>query len=554
MKVTETQIREYLAKVFASTEKTAQYNSTNEMYDCICGWCGTMSPLSRPAFIKEFGAAVTAEAERGARADLEAWRAEYEASEWAARKAEADAHEADGQPCPVEGCFVWGLSSGLKCDGGRGYMDEMENHYFVVNEHGSVSRSLLHVERVVRVSADELDRNTLADELAADGNLPGGSYYEDSEHLQMGAPYALNYTRVVAVTDGLRYYYIDSEGVDYARYIYFGSKWKEFFAIQYESYVRMKDAEKSAEEKRQMEDHAASVAAYAARCKKWESIMQPVAGLELSVKALGRNTREGKSARRKLHSTRRANILAMCGKAFPGVKFSLTKHDGWGEDWVLSYTDGPTEKHFEEAVDLDLFTTHWDTFDGMTDCADVMHVDDDFCDFARLYMGASGTGGIKVERDMSDNVRGTLRKRVLEVVPEMDGDNGGRGFLRNDLPASMRSGIGSLIDWTEFNSNWVCVGTIVLEMFEHTDYYTSPASPSVTKKKVVQESARVSSVLTVGQYSERAIVVRGYSDAQYKELVELGGRYNRRLKGGPGIIFSKKRGDAVTEYITAHSA
>ena len=56
--------------------------------------------------------------------------------------------------------------------------------------------------------------------------------------------------------------------------------------------------------------------------------------------------------------------------------------------------------------------------------------------------------------------------------------------------------------------------------------------------------------LTAEEYSERATVVRGYDEAQYNELVALGGKYNRRLKGGPGIIFStKKHGEAVAEYI-----
>lgn len=88
--VTKEEIRKQLTIIFASAAKSASYFSNNEQYEGFCGWCGVMAPLSRLAFFKTFGEVVTIEAETGARADLENWRKEYQTSEWAAHKTEAD--------------------------------------------------------------------------------------------------------------------------------------------------------------------------------------------------------------------------------------------------------------------------------------------------------------------------------------------------------------------------------------------------------------------------------------------------------------------------------
>ena len=55
MKATLNQIVENLVTVLTDKAQRAQYYSDNEQYICMCGWCGTMSPVSRPAYIKTFG-------------------------------------------------------------------------------------------------------------------------------------------------------------------------------------------------------------------------------------------------------------------------------------------------------------------------------------------------------------------------------------------------------------------------------------------------------------------------------------------------------------------
>lgn len=555
--VTAEQIREQLQKVFTNAAMTAQYNSDNEQYDGICGWCGVMAPISRPAFVHDFGEAATAQAEREARADIETWQKEYAVSEWAAHKAEADKHEAAGQPVPEVGFFCWANTSNWKCDGGKGFIDEIENQWYAEHDDDiNVSRVLVKVAKVVTVSVDELDRAALADELAAAEKLPGGGWIEKDEHLNMVAPFALHYTEVTAITDGVRYYFIDSEGYDYARYILFPNDWRKYFALQVIAINDKHEEEQLAKKQQEQKEHAIAMTNYTARCKRWSTIMRPVTDLEKQIKAAKYGTPEYTVLKRKLTAVRRANILAMCRKAFPGVKFSLTKNDGWGSSWTLTYTDGPTEEAFNEAVDLDLFVTHYDTFDGMTDCSDVINVSSKFSTFARTYMGNDGsTKGVKVEREMSDETEKELCAKVVAAVPELKGNNGGKGFHRDFLSAGVRIKIADLVgnDWAR---TWIYVSSLAREIFDKTDYYKAP-EPTKTvagsASKAASTEADSNKILTFEAYSEKAIVVRGYNDAQYTDLVNMGGKYNRRLKGGAGIIFSaKKHAEIIAEYIAAN--
>ena len=44
-----------LAVVLSNEELTAEYNQNSNTREGVCGWCGVMSPLTRVAFIEDFG-------------------------------------------------------------------------------------------------------------------------------------------------------------------------------------------------------------------------------------------------------------------------------------------------------------------------------------------------------------------------------------------------------------------------------------------------------------------------------------------------------------------
>lgn len=139
MKATFNQIVENLVKVLTDKAESAQYYSDNEQYVCLCGWCGTMSPVSRPAYVKTFGKATTEQAEAKAREII----AEKEAARERTKYAE-HAHEADRlEEVPAVGGFFWADNSGLKCDGSRGLFEELHNLTYYTRRRGAARPPLL---------------------------------------------------------------------------------------------------------------------------------------------------------------------------------------------------------------------------------------------------------------------------------------------------------------------------------------------------------------------------------------------------------------------------
>ena len=413
MKATFNQIVENLVKVLTDKAESAQYYSDNEQYICLCGWCGTMSPVSRPAYYKTFGKDTTEAAETQAREIIAEKEAARKRTKYAEHAQEADRLEG----VPAVGGFFWADNSGLKCDGGRGLFEELHALNYYTDAQNTPAR-LCCVSEIIRVSEEDFARPALADELVQARALQGFSRSEDVDDSEdTTAIYndpeklATFYTvGALVVSPSGKYYLIDSEGYSYARYIYVPIEWPVMLADEVAAVKAEEDARKAEEERQEAEAKAQRLAQYRARCAKWSHLMQDVRPLET----------DPKTTSRQLMNARKANILAMCRAAFPGVKFSLKVRHGWGADFELSWTDGPTVEEFNEKTDLPLFCRCRDTFDGWDDSTGVDYAE--FADFARLTMGSNG-GDIKTERVMSDEARAELMAQIFAVVPAADNRN-----------------------------------------------------------------------------------------------------------------------------------
>ncbi|MDY4243068.1 MAG: hypothetical protein SOY23_00640 [Prevotella sp.] len=408
MKATFNQIVENLVKVLTDKAESAQYYSDNEQYICLCGWCGTMSPVSRPAYYKTFGKDTTEAAEAKAREMI----AEKEAARQRTKYAE-HAHEADRlEGVPAIGGFFWADNSGLKCDGGRGLFEELHALNYYTHAEEKPAR-LCCVEQIIKVSEADFARPELADELVTRHNLQGFCRSEDvteDRNIYNYTPeeWATFYTvGALVVSPSGKYYLIDSEGYSYARYIYVPIEWPEMFADEVESIKAAEEARKAEEERQAAEEKAQRLANYRARCAKWLPLMRNVEKME----------QDGTASARKIDNARKANIVAMCAAAFPGVKFSVSVRRGWGADFELTWTDGPTVEEFNEKTDLNLFCSRRDTFNGWDDSTGVDYAE--FADFARLTMGSNG-GDIKASREMSDEARAELLAQIFAAVPAAD--------------------------------------------------------------------------------------------------------------------------------------
>ena len=411
MKATFNEIAENLVKVLTDKAESAQYYSDNEQYICLCGWCGTMSPLSRPAYYKTFGKDTTEAAEVKAREIIAEKEAAHQRTKYAEHAREADNLEG----VPTVGGFFWADNSGLKCDGGRGLFEELHALNYYTDAQNTPAR-LCCVGQIINVSEADFARPGLADELVTRHNLQGfarsedvpeddNDYYNDPEKL--GTFYTVG--ALVVLPSG-KYYLIDSEGYNYARYIYVPIEWPEMLADEVASVKAAEDARKAEEARQAAEEKAQRLAEYRARCAKWSHLMRNVEKME----------QEGKATARKIDNARKANILAMCAAAFPGVKFSVSVRRGWGADFGLTWTDGPTLEEFNTKTDLDLFCSRRDTFNGWDDSSDVIFAE--FADFARLAMGRNG-GDIKTSREMSAEARVKLLAQIFAAVPAADNRN-----------------------------------------------------------------------------------------------------------------------------------
>ena len=405
MKATFNQIVENLVKVLTDKEESAEYYSDSDLYICPCGWCGNMSPLSRPAYYKTFGKDTTEAAEAKAREIIAEKEAARQRTKYAQHAQEADRLEG----VPAVGGFFWADNSGLKCDGGRGLFEELHALNYYTDAQNTPAR-LCCVEQIINVSEADFSRPLLADELVTRHNLQGFARSEDvdeddNDYNNDPEKLATFYTvGALVVSPSGKYYLIDSEGYSYARYIYVPIEWPVMLADEVAAVKAEEDARKAEEERQEAEAKALRLAQYRARCAKWSHLMQDVRPLEA----------DPKTTSRQLMNARKANILAMCRAAFPGVKFSLKVRHGWGADFELSWTDGPTVEEFNEKTDLSLFCRCRDTFDGWDDSTGVDYAE--FADFARLTMGSNG-GDIKTERVMSDEARAEILAQIFEAVP-----------------------------------------------------------------------------------------------------------------------------------------
>lgn len=407
MKATLEQIAENLAKVFSDKEEYSTYCSDTEQYQGLCGWCGVMSPLTRAAYYKEFGKATTDAAEARAREIIAAKEAARKCTKYYEHAQEADRLKG----VPAVGGFFWADNSGLKCDGGKGLFEELHALTFYTHAEKKPAR-LCYVDEVFSVSEEDFARPELADELVQSHELRGGCRSDDVKQEELNTCYsdpeklATFYTvGALVVAPSGKYYLIDSEGYDYARYIYVPVEWRELFAQEVGHIKEEEEARKEEEERQKAEEKAQRLAEYRARCDKWAHLMRDVRPLEA----------DSKITNKQLINARKANILAMCRAAFPGVKFSLKVRHGWGADFELSWTDGPTEEVFNEKTDLDLFCSRRDTFNGWDDSTDVIYAE--FTNFARFTMG-SNSGDISTERVMSDKARNEILAKIFAVVPE----------------------------------------------------------------------------------------------------------------------------------------
>lgn len=579
--ITPAQITNELYNIFSDDSRAANYMSESfgPQYIGLCGWAGIMSPANRAAFFETFGRNVTERSEAEARARVDEYRAAVEASEYHRHELEADNFAAYGSSqksqVPEVGAFVWCLTNWMKCENGPA--DPLQD-FSEGGELGKFNRVLVEIVAAVDLPEDEFLTAESAHRVAADYQETGGSRYEETDPMRLdGKPMA--WTTGLLVRCGARWYVVDNEGFKWARYILMPDNMGAMYAPELANITaarEKREADERAEEQRQAEERLAN---YLKRCAKWAPYMTDATEAQKAYDAISWSDRKAHAAAlRKLGNIRRGNISAMIRAAFPALKFSVKKWDGWGGAYEVTYVDGPTEEEFTAALDLDLFESVVDTFDGMTDSTGYEHRE--FTDFAHKYMG-SMSGAIRVSREMSDDARTELIDTLSGIAPAVRDVVGGFVFLTKDEMSQFAEAVG--LSLSSFSHYALGEGYKEFpEVFVHRawvekSYMTASPVPSPTdptgtdgtpsegstgaaygksEKSQNQDAPTVEGVEVVG-YSEKALAIFGNTRPLADELKAIGAKYNRALtyngERRAGWIISRRKADELAEILGAPS-
>ena len=563
------EIVEQLYNVFSDDRRAASYMSDRgEMYDMFSGWAGPMSPTNRPAFVNTFGPDLTASAEDQARARVAEYRAAVESSTYHAAELEADAFAASyGDPeksqVPEVGVFVWGRWSCLKGEGGP--MGELEDLERMDHEGEENPRRLCEVVAVVDASPAEFLNQDFADGVARQFQELGGSRYEESDPLRLdGIPYT--WEAVFCVRCGGRWYLIDGQGYDYTRYILMPEDFRKMYAGELATITAAREAEERRQEEEAQRAADARRADYLERCARWSPLMEDVRQLVEAERA-AYGTREKSQIRKasaKLAAARRRNLVAMATALYPGVKFSAKKWDGWGGAYELTWTDGPTEEHLQEAGDFDLFEISRDTFSGWDDSSDVIRAE--FVDFAEKYFAIGGQ--IRFSREVSDEFRHSIADRIRAAVPGLSDSevkpitDGGQqsaicGLFREVDGVALSYLCNHLEKGLFFAVSYLarCIDATPAHQDEPTDP-NGGGSPAPSygdgEKSQLQDAPTVEGVEVVG-YSAKALAVFGDTRALADELKAIGAKFNRALSYNgerrAGWIISRRKADELAAVL-----
>ena len=618
-----------LVEVFSVPELLTEYR-TDGFLSVSYGWDGSaLSPLSRAEYVRKFGAVVVEMAERAAQSRQQEAAREYMKSHHAAHVREARKHQADGCSVPHVGAFVFGAHSGLKdCNGITDEFDAFAVHpeWFDGRTDYDAERRrrepLYKVVEIIEVTAEEFADPATASRLVKEARekgekFAGGARTDDPDRHDSRDEYRYYYTEVAAVVCGSRWYLIDSEGYDYARYIILPMNFYEMFAAEICDAIAREEARKQEEARREAEEKAARFAEYQRKCEKYAGRMEDVRPLYEAVanarraeseagrahgyrspeyKAAGKTTRAAEAA---LMAAQKRNIKAMAETIYPGIKCKVTKGDSWKGGYKLTYQDGPTLEEFINNTDFELFAEYWEEFgydDGTT------YHREEFTDFAEKYL-ADGHASVEAAREWSEATKARMTSAVLEAVPAAAGicwENRHAWTQEEVTAAAAACGVDGWELWKVYDHkhtyfNFVTAESLAEWAFNMTAFDIDAPKPKKSRKASAQSESKPQESATAAEgtdtkaataeavtanesepqttatasadtnegngdglrmekYSEKATVIRGYNAEQAAELEAMGGKEWRNLKGGKGYIFSTRRhGEKLAEWFKAQT-
>jgi len=224
-----------------------------------------------------------------------------------------------------------------------------------------------------------------------------------------------------------------------------------------------------------------------------------------------------------------AAIKAELKTKYPNVKFSVTSESFAGGDSVcITWINGPTSGE----VDKITKKYQYGSFNGMED---IYEYTNDRSDIPQSKY-------VQTSRTLSEQIKELVKCQLLETVnftPEQltDYRNNPEGIAyrilyKTHIPEDYKSV--KIVSDTDQESS---------ELYKIA-FETEQPEPTAQETQQPIDNNKIQIVY----YSEKAFAVIGNFSDHYTNLINLGGAYNSRLKCGRGIIFSKKKLEAVKAY------
>jgi hypothetical protein len=236
------------------------------------------------------------------------------------------------------------------------------------------------------------------------------------------------------------------------------------------------------------------------------------------------------------HAATAAAIREELKKNFAGVKFSVTSESyAGGNSCRISWTDGPTTREVEAITGK----YQYGSFDGMTDSYNYTNSRDDI----------PQTKYVQESRTISDDILNIVVAELMEL----------RTYSEDELNDFSRTGpkqqAREILAVTAIPLDYTGAKVIT----DHSDslnyfklVFTTPEQPKAKQPQGAE--ATEAGEVNIIDYSEKAFAVIGDFSGHYDNLINLGGKYNKFLKCGRGIIFSKTKLKAVKSYFESIQA
>ena len=137
-------------------------------------------------------------------------------------------------------------------------------------------------------------------------------------------------------------------------------------------------------------------------------------------------------------------------------------------------------------------------------------------------------------------------KRVIchrwQVASVRSNKRTARELLESLQPSEVRAICRAFVDF-ESADNWQKAARIWSDTQRTNEAQKAAQKPAnePTANEPTESNQEAADGLTMEKYSEKATVIRGYNADQLAELLAMGGKEWRNLKGGKGVIFSTRR-------------